>query len=203
MNQKIAVKQLGELEKKGSSMRLAAENWKTPFQTLVAIILSARSRDETTIRIARALFKKFPNAKRLSQAKLIEIQKIIKPVNFYINKSKNILACAKALVNDYQGIPPKNFEKLIDLPGVGRKTANVFLSEFGSDEIGIDTHVNYISHYLGWTKNKTQEKIEQDLKKLFPQKYWKKINPILVRFGKTYTSRKEKNKLLDEIRRLK
>lgn len=203
MDTKIALKQLNLLGGAGSSMRLAAEEWTTPFQTLIAIILSARTRDETTIKVALNLFKKFSDAKKLAKANLREIQTVIRPLNFYKNKSKNIVACAQALAQNYNGNVPKNFEELIKLPGVGRKTANVFLSEFGKSEIGIDTHVHYITRYLGWTKNTTQEKIEKDLKALFPNKLWGNINPTLVRFGKTHTSRIKKNKLLDEIKRVK
>ncbi len=203
MNQKLALKQLKILDKYGEKMRLAAERWSNEFQTLISIILSARTKDETTIRIGNLLFKKYPTAKKLSEAKIKEIEKIIKPVNFYKNKSKNILNCAKILVENYKSKIPESIDELIKLPGVGRKTANVFLSESGKQAIGVDTHLNYISRYLNWTKNKDPHKIEIDLEKLFPKNYWKKINPVAVRFGKTYTSRIEKNKLLDEIKKVK
>lgn len=200
---KTAIKQLGKLSKLGKDMRLAAEKWSSEFQTLIAIILSARTRDETTIKICKILFKKYPNAKSLSKASLNNIQNIIKPVNFYKNKSKSILNCSKTLVNEYNSKIPHNIDDLIKLPGVGRKTANVFLAEYNGDNIGIDTHLNYISNYLGWTKNKKIIKIENDLENLFPRQYWRKINPIAVRFGKTYTSRKEKNTVLNQIKRIR
>ena len=203
MNQKTALKQLKLLSKKSSKMRLAAEAWKSPFQILVSTILSARTRDETTILVAKKLFMKYPDAKKLSRAKISEVQKIIKPVNFYKNKSKNIIACAKKLSKEYKEKPPHDLDKLVTLPGVGRKTANVFLSEIGKPGIGVDTHVSYISQKLGWTKHKNPHKIEQDLKKLFPKKYWSKVNSTLVRFGKTHTSRREKDKILGEIKRVK
>lgn len=197
------LKQLKKLKKLGGSMRLAAESWPSKFQTLISTILSARSLDETTIRVSKELYKKYPNAKALSKANIKEIEKIIKPINFYRNKSKNIINCAKILDNKYKGIPPEDFDKLLELSGVGRKTANVFLSEQGHPTIGIDTHITYISNYLGWTKSHKQEKIEEDLKKLFPKKYRQSLNPILVKFGKKYTSKKEKNKVLDEIKGIK
>lgn len=200
MDQKKALNQLETLGNYAKKMRLAAEQWKTPFQTLISIILSARTRDETTIKVAHELFKNYSTPKNLANAKLIEIEKIVKPVNFYKNKSKNILNCAKALVNAFNSVVPTDLDNLLKLPGVGRKTANVFISEYGSHAIGVDTHVSYISQYLGWTKNKIAEKIEADLKELFPKDYWSKVNPILVRFGKTYTSRIEKNKILDKIK---
>ena len=203
MNPKLAIKQLKLLDKYGKDMRLAAEKWPNEFQTLISIILSARTRDETTIKIAKELFKKYPTPEKLSEAKLKEIEKIIKPVNFYKNKSKNIINCAKVLVKEYNSKVPESIDKLIKLSGVGRKTANVFLTEAGKEAIGIDTHVSYISQKIGWTKNKNPHKIEKDLERLFPKNYWRKINPVAVRFGKTYTSRKEKDILIQKIREIK
>ncbi|MEK6823896.1 MAG: endonuclease III [Nanoarchaeota archaeon] len=203
MNQKIALKQLKLLENYGNKMRLAAESWNSQFQTLISIILSARTKDETTIRVGKILFKEYPTAEKLSKANTKEIEKIIKSVNFYKNKSKNILNCAKILVKEYKSKIPESIDELIKLSGVGRKTANVFLAEKGQNALGVDTHVHYISNYLNWSKNKNPHKVEEELKKLFPKKYWSKINETLVRFGKTYTSRREKNKLLEEIGKLK
>ena len=203
LNKMQCIRQLEELKKLSSNIRLAAEDWNENWKILLSTLLSARTRDEVTIPVAQKLFDVYKNVENLSKASLNDIQKIIRPVNFYKNKSKNLLNCVKILQENYKGIPPLDFDKLIELPGVGRKTANVFLSEIGKDTIGIDTHVNHITHKLGWTKNKTQKKIEEDLKKLFPKEYWAKINPILVRFGKTYTSRKKKDELLDKIKKSK
>jgi len=196
-----ALKQLEELKKLSSHMRLAAEGWKEPWQTLITTILSARTRDEKTIPIANELFKRYPATKDLANAKLKEVQKIIRPINFYKTKSKNIVNCAKILAEKYDK-PPIDFDKLLELPGVGRKTANVFLSEMGKDTIGVDTHLAYISRKLGWTGHSDPKKIEDDLKGLFPKRYWKKINPILVRFGKTHISRKRKDEILEKIKKL-
>jgi len=201
MQLKTLLGHLKLLEKHSNIMPLAAENWKNEFQTLVAIILSARTRDETTIKICKILFQKYPSAEKLAKARIRDIENIIKPVNFFRNKSKNIIACAEMLVNQYNSEVPKNIEELIKLPGVGRKTANVFLTEVGQDGIGVDTHVSYISQKLGWTKNSNPHKIEEDLKSLFPQKYWNKVNSTLVRFGKSHMSRKKKDDLLNEIRK--
>ncbi|HEB47218.1 MAG TPA: endonuclease III [Candidatus Pacearchaeota archaeon] len=197
------LKQLKELRRQGKGMRLAVESWKSDYQILIATILSARTRDEKTIPVAGELFKRYYTAEKLSMAKLSDVQKIIRPINFYRNKSKNIINCAKVLVKTYDGKVPHNFEKLVLLPGVGRKTANVFLSEVGYSEIGVDTHVAYISRKIGWTSHQTQEKIEQDLKNLFPEKYWGNVNSNLVRFGKTFTSRKKKDEILERIKRIK
>ncbi|MEK6891009.1 MAG: endonuclease III [Nanoarchaeota archaeon] len=203
MNQITALKQLSQLKKLGGNMRLAAENWNSKFQTLISTILSARSLDETTIKYSIILFKKYPNAEKLSKAKISDVEKIIRPINFYRNKSRNIINCAKKIVEECNSKVPMDFNKLIELSGVGRKTANVFLSEYGGNNVGVDTHLAYISRYLGWTKNKNPHKIEQDLLKLFPKSYWASLNPITVKFGKKYTSRKEKNNLLDEIKNIR
>ncbi len=203
MDSKRALRQLNEFSKRGSNMRLAAEDWKNDFEILISTIMSARTRDEVTIPTAQRLFKKYPNPSKLSKAHLSDIQSIIRPVNFYKNKSKNILACSKKLFESFNCKIPKNFDELLTLPGVGRKTANVFLSEVGKDAIGVDTHVAYISNKIGWTKSIKPEKIEEDLKKLFPQKYWSRVNSTLVRFGKTHLSRKKKDKLIKEIQKIK
>lgn len=203
MNTETAIKQFLEINKLKGNMRLAAENWPTNFQTLISTILSARSLDETTIKVCKILFEKYPDADSLSRANTLDVQKIIKPINFYKNKTKSIINCAKVLQEKYNGEIPLDYNKLIELPGVGSKTANVFLSEQGKDAVAVDTHVFYCSRYLGWSKSNKPEEVEQDLKKLFPKSYWKKLNLTLVKFGKKYTSKKEKNKLLDEIKRIK
>lgn len=203
MDEQTAIRQLTALNKDTKTMRLAAESWKTPFQTLISTIMSARTRDEVTIPVASKLFKEYSSPNKLATAKLKDIESIIKPVNFYKNKAKNIIQCAKVIVTLHGGKVPNAIDELIKLPGVGRKTASVFLSEYGDQAIAVDTHVHYISNHLGWSKNKNPHKVEADLKKLFPKRYWSKVNPTLVRFGKTHTSRKNKNELLDQIKRVK
>lgn len=203
MEKDKALKQLEAFKKQGKEMRLAAESWKSDFQILVSTIMSARTRDETTIPVAEKLFKKYPSAEKLAKTKLSEVETIIRPVNFYRNKAKSIINCAKVLVKDHKGLVPHDINSLISLPGVGRKTANVFLSEVGYDSIGVDTHVSYISQKMGWAKSNKPEKIENDLKSLFPKEHWKKLNSTLVRFGKTFTSRKEKDNLIEEIKKIK
>ncbi|MBI2631709.1 endonuclease III [Candidatus Pacearchaeota archaeon] len=203
MKQSKAVKQLLAIKKLGKSMRLAAEDWKFQWQTLIAIILSARTRDEVTIKVCKKLFNKYKNLSELSNAKTENISKIIKPINFYKNKTKNIKNCSKTLIEKFNGKIPHNLELLISLPGVGRKTANVFLSEHKHDAIGVDTHVSYISQKLKWVKNNKPHKIEKELENLFPKYYWNKINLYLVKFGKTYTSRRKKNEILNQIIKIK
>jgi len=203
MNPKTAIKQLKLLTENIKEMRLAAEEWKSDFEILISTILSARTRDEMTIPVAEKLFKIYPTPKKLANAPINKVKLIIKPINFYKNKSKYIIACAKELLEQHGGKVPHDFDKLIELSGVGRKTANVFLAEHGKHAIPVDTHVFYISRKLGWAKDKNPHKVEQELRQLFPKEYWNQINSTLVRFGKTYTSRKQKDKILNEIRKIK
>jgi len=203
MNSEIAIKQLKEIEKRGRETRLAADGWKEDWKTLVATLMSARTKDKLIIPVAEKLFSKYKTINELAKAKVSDVEKIIRSVNFYRTKSKNVVELAKMVVKEYSSKIPIDFDKLVELPGVGRKTANVFLAEKGESTIGVDTHLTYISNYLGWTKHHEQKKIEEDLKKLFPEKLWGDINWKLVRFGQTYTNFKEKNKILNEIKKIK
>ena len=196
MNSVIAVRQLRELKKYAkNSLRLAAE-WDEKWKILIATILSAQTRDEKTIEVCEILFGKYPTLEKFAEAKLIDIQKIIRPINYYKTKSKHILSTAKII--NKNGIP-KTCDGLLELPGVGRKVANVYLAEaHKTNAIGVDTHVRRVSRKLGWSKNTNPHKIEKDLEKLFPKRYWRSINYIVVRFGRTYWSRGQKAKE-DEI----
>lgn len=200
--QKTAVKQLNEIKKLAKDLRLAADGWDEDWKTLIATLMSARTTDRITIPIAQRLFDKYSSVKKLSNASVNSIASVIKGVNFYKTKSRNISKLAGILVKDYNSEVPHDFYKLIELPGIGRKTANVFLAEKGHGRIGVDTHVNWISKEMGWTKSDKQDVVEGDLEELFPRKLWGEINWILVRFGQTYRSRSEKKKILNEIRKL-
>lgn len=194
---KKAISQLKAIEKitKHDEMRLAAE-WPrgNKYKTLIATILSAQTRDEITIKVCEKLFAKYNSAEKLGGARLSEIEKLIRAINYYKTKARNIKATAKLISRS--GIP-KEINGLLELPGVGRKVANVYLVEaHKADAIGVDTHVARISQKMGWTKNSNKHKIEKDLEKLFPKKYWRSINYILVRFGRLYWT---KNRTEDEI----
>lgn len=202
-SQNLAIKQLLALKSLGKPFRLAADGWPNDWQTLIATLMSARTLDKTTIPVAEQLFHAYPTIDSLSRASVKNIASIIKPVNFYKTKAKNIKELARIVVNDYSGLIPHDFSKLVLLPGVGRKTANVFLAEKDFDTIGVDTHVNWLSKQLGWTSSDKQEVVEKDLKKLFPKSYWKDINWILVRFGQTFPSRKKKLEILKSIKKLR
>ncbi len=199
MDSKQAIRQLNELGKLApKDMRLAAE-WEKDWQVLISTILSAQTKDETTIRICEILFKRFDSPEKLGKASLKAIEKIIRPINYHKAKAKNIKLTAKIISKN--GIPD-TIEELIELPGVGRKTANVFLAEHHKKAaIGVDTHVARLSFKLGWTKNKDKYKIEKDLENLFPKSYWRRINYILVRFGRSIgKNRKKEDEILEKIK---
>ncbi|MEK6928272.1 MAG: endonuclease III [Nanoarchaeota archaeon] len=197
-----ALRQFHAIEKLAGKLRLAADEWDEDWKTLIATLMSARTTDAKTIPTAEGLFKKYNTLEKLSKASYDDIAKIIRSVNFYKNKTRYIMKLSKKLIEEYDGNVPHVFEELIELPGVGRKTANVFLAENGHGRIGVDTHVNWISKKMGWTKSDKQAEVERDLENLFPKKLWGKLNWVLVRFGQTYKSRKEKNRILDGIKKI-
>jgi len=201
---KKAIRQLNELERLGGvkKMRLAAEDWDAEWKTLISILMSARTRDEVTVIVGERLFSFFKTPEALAEAKPEEVAAIIRSVNFFQNKTKYVIALSKELLGKHAGKVPHDLEQLVELPGVGRKTANVFLSEYGADAIGVDTHVAYISQKLGWTKHANPHKIEKDLQALFPQNFWSRVNSACVRFGKSYMSRAKKDELLRRIAEL-
>ncbi len=155
-----------------------------PFSILIGTILSARTRDENTTKIVKILFSKYKNAKQLANAKLRDVEKIIKPIGFYHVKAKRIIEVAKIIDSQYKGKVPDNLEELVDLPGVGRKTANcVLVYAFEKPAIPVDIHVHRISNRLGLVNTKTPEETEMELMKKIPQKYWLDINDTFVMYG--------------------
>lgn len=155
-----------------------------PFSILIGTILSARTKDENTTRVVKALFSKYKNAKELSKANVKDVEKIIKSIGFYHVKSKRIIEVAKVIDSIYKGKVPDDLEKLVDLPGVGRKTANcVLVYAYDKPAIPVDTHVHRISNRLGLVKTKNPEETEQQLMEKIPKKYWLEINDTFVMYG--------------------
>ncbi len=159
--------------------------FKTPFQLLIATILSAQTTDVSVNKVTGTLFKEFPDAKALAAAKLERVKAIIKPTGYYNAKAANIQACAQQLVDQYDGGVPKTQEELTKLRGVGRKTANVVLGViYGIPGWTVDTHVQRLSERLGFTKEKDPIKIEGSLEKLFPNQDWSKLSITLIFHGR-------------------
>jgi len=155
-----------------------------PFKVLIATILSARTKDEVTIKASRKLFSAADNPYDMIKLGEKKISELIYPVGFYRNKAKNIVQICKELIEKYGGKVPDTMEELLKLKGVGRKTANLVLI-LGYDKMGIcvDTHVHRITNRWGYVKTKTPEETEMELRKKLPKKHWKEINELLVSFG--------------------
>jgi len=167
-----ALKELHEAETEG------------PFSILIGTILSARTRDENTTKVMKNLLSHYKSPKALSSAKVKEVEKIIKPIGFYHVKAKRIIKVASIINSQYGGNVPDDFEKLIELPGVGRKTANcVLVYAFDKPAIPVDTHVHRISNRLGLVRTKAPEDTEKELMKKIPKKYWLEINDTFVMYG--------------------
>ncbi|MDO8503595.1 MAG: endonuclease III [bacterium] len=170
---------------------------KTPFQTLVAVMLSARTRDETTAVVCRRLFKVAATPQKLGQLKIKELEILLYPVGFYRTKAKYLKSLAEKIVEDFGGKIPNTLEGLISLPGVGRKSANIVLARaFKIPAIGVDTHVHRIANALGWVNTKTPEQTEKELMKILPKKYWIEVNNLMVSIGQQYRSKNQLEKFL-------
>ena len=155
-----------------------------PFSILIGTILSARAKDEATSRIVKDLFKVYKNPKQLANAKVRDVEKIIKSIGFYHVKAKRIIEVAKIIYSKYKGVVPDDLEKLVELPGVGRKTANcVLVYAYEKPAIPVDIHVHRISNRLGLVKTKNPEETEFELMKIFPKRLWLNINETFVKYG--------------------
>lgn len=161
-------------------------NFTTPFELLVAVVLSAQCTDERVNKITPELFKKYNTPKAFVNIDIKELERLIHSAGFYKNKAKNLKECAKKLVDEFDSIVPDNMEILVTLPGVGRKSANVILLDAYNKPVGIavDTHAKRVSNRLGLSKESNPEKIEQDLLKIIPKKYLKDINHLFVWHGR-------------------
>ena len=163
-------------------------DWMTPLELLVATILSAQCTDARVNLIAKDLFRKYRSAKDFASVPIEELENDIRSTGFYHNKAKNIQACCRMLDEQYGGEVPADMAVLIQLPGVGRKTANCVLgTAFGIAEgITVDTHVSRLSQRIGLSANTTPEKIEADLMKIVPQESWIRVSHQLILLGRSF-----------------
>jgi len=182
----LAIKLLSEVEKLFPEATTELANWKNDFQFLVAVILSAQTTDIQVNKVTLELFRKYPDATKLSKAKMEDLEYTLGGINYFRTKSKNIKKMAEILVEQYGGEPPKALRKLVKLPGVGYKTANVFLNERyrANEGIAVDTHVLRVARAYGLTKNTDPTKVAHDLEKLYPKKDWYKVNATFVLYGR-------------------
>ena len=161
-------------------------DFETPFQIVIAVMLSAQCTDERVNKTTPLLFKDYGTPEKLSKINIKKLEDIIHPCGFYKNKAKNALECSKVLVEKYGGKVPSNMEDLMSLPGIGRKSANVIMLEAFSNAQGIavDTHCKRISNKIGFSKESDPEKIEQNLLKTFDKKDWVDVNHLFVWHGR-------------------
>lgn len=160
-------------------------NHETPWQLLIAVILSAQCTDARVNIVTKDLFVKYPSLEAFANADLFEMEEDIRSTGFFHNKAKNIIACARMLLEKHDGRVPDTLEELIALPGVGRKTANVILGNiYHKPSVVVDTHVKRISRRLGFTKEEDPEKIEYDLMKKLPKDHWILYNIQIITFGR-------------------
>lgn len=162
-----------------------ALDFKSPYQLLIATILSAQCTDVRVNIITGELFKEYNTAQKMVTLSEEQLGEKIKSCGLYKNKSKNILATSFMLINEFQGKVPDTMEKLLQLPGVGRKTANVVLSNaFGVPAIAVDTHVFRVSNRLGISKGKTPEEVEKGLMENIPKHLWSYSHHLLIWHGR-------------------
>ena len=160
-------------------------NHETPWQLLIAVILSAQCTDARVNIVTEDLFVKYPTLEAFANADVLEMEQDIHSIGFYHNKARNIIACARRLVEDYGGEVQSKLEYLITLPGVGRKTANVIRGNiFHEPSVVVDTHVKRISKRLGFTKKDDPEAVEFDLMKVLTKDHWILYNMQIITFGR-------------------
>jgi endonuclease-3 len=164
-----------------------ALDFKTPFQLLIATILSAQCTDKRVNMVTPALFKRYPTPADLAAARPEELEEMIKSTGFFRSKTKSLIGMSTAVAEQHGGRVPDEMDALVKLPGVGRKTANVILGNAfdKNDGVVVDTHVTRLSNRLGLTKQTDAVKIEQDLMKLIPRERWTMLSHLLIEHGRT------------------
>ena len=189
-----AAKIIGLLEKQYPKAEIALE-YTNPLELLISTILSAQATDEQINAITPKLFKRFKTPEDFANADLKELEQYIKSSGFYHNKAKNIQNCCKTLVEKFHSKVPKTMEELLELPGVGRKTANIALANaYGIIAgIAVDTHVGRLAQRLGLSKKSDPNKIEQDLMQIVPKDQWMKITDLLIWHGRRVCTAKKPN----------
>lgn len=160
-------------------------DFKNPYQLLVAVILSAQCTDKKVNEVTPELFGKYKDFESLSKAKLSSVEKIIRPINYYKTKSKNLIAMAQLVSENFKGKVPQLHEELVSLPGVGNKTANVVRSELGFGySLPVDTHVKRVSMRLGLSSGKNADSVESELKAIFKPETWRQLHHGLIFHGR-------------------
>ncbi len=186
MEYKFAKSILDELERLYPDAKTELENWKTDFQFLVCVVLSAQTTDAQVNKVTKSLFDKYTDPVSFANADYEEVASFISSINFYNTKAKHLIALSRCLVDNFDNEIPTKVDELIKLPGVGKKTANVFLNELfhANQGIAVDTHVSRFSRRLGLTNKENPDDIATELENIFPQSDWFKVNTRFVLFGR-------------------
>jgi len=162
-----------------------ALNYHSPFQLLIATILSAQCTDRQVNMVTERLFEKYKRPLDFIRAPRAELEESIRSTGFYRNKAKSLVGCCQVLLDSYDGKVPESMEEMLKLPGVGRKTANCVLgAAFGVPGVVVDTHVKRLALRLGLTANQNPDKIEKDLGELLPEDKWRRFSDILIYHGR-------------------
>jgi len=185
-NDKAKVLKIIELLEEEHQDAETALHYKNPLELLIATILSAQCTDKRVNMVTQKLFKKYKTARDYANADLRDLEADIRSTGFYRNKARNIKKCCQMLIEKFNSQVPKTMEEILKLPGVARKTANIVLSNaYGVVEgIAVDTHVRRLTQRLGLTKNDKPDKIEEDLMRSVPKKYWMRITDLLIFHGR-------------------
>ena len=184
MDYKEALDKIEKILQGNAHLDELAKRGRNPFKVLISTILSARTKDANTKAATDKLFAKYNTPQLIAQGDIEELEKLIRQSGFYRVKAARIKDVSNIIMNDYNGVVPEEYDELVNLPGVGAKTANcVLVYGFNIPAIPVDTHVHRISNRLGWVQTKKPEQTEKALSKIIPKEQWIRINRILVKFG--------------------
>ncbi len=186
MNKKERVNEiLRRLDEAYGTEKICYLEYETPWQLLIAVILSAQCTDARVNTVTGPLFERYPDPEALGWADVADVERIIHPLGFFKSKARNIILCSRKIVEEYGGQVPESLEALTSLAGVGRKTANVIRGNiYDEPSIVVDTHVKRISKKLGLTKETEPEKVERDLMKVLPKDHWILYNIQIITLGR-------------------
>lgn len=177
-------RKLEELGAPLPSVSLIAAEDNDPYRILASTIISLRTRDAVTLSASMRLFESFPDIKSLKEGDISKIEEAIKPAGFYRRKAQQLKTIARIIYDEYGGKVPDDIDKLMELPGVGIKTASLVLNlGYGIDAICVDCHVHQIANRLGWVDTSSPEETEKVMRKILPRRYWIPLNEMLVRYG--------------------
>lgn len=189
MDSKKAIEIIKKLKDQFPNAKCSLD-FNTPFELLVAVCLSAQCTDERVNKTTPVIFAKYRTPQDFADADLSELEELVHPCGFYKNKSRNLKAAGQKIISDFDGKVPHSMEELVQIPGVGRKSANVIMLEAFDDPQGIavDTHCKRIANRIGLSSEKEPSKIEKDLCYLIPKEYWKDVNHLLIYHGREICS---------------